>query len=32
VRRYMNHLVESGSVTGKMNYETGGRPSMMYRV
>lgn len=32
VRRYMNHLVESGTVTGKMNYETGGRPSMMYRT
>ena len=32
VRRYMNHLVQEGNVTGKMNYETGGRPSMIYRL
>ena len=32
VRRYMNYLVESGKVSGKMNYETGGRPCMIYRV
>ena len=32
VRRYMNHLTESGSVSGRMNYETGGRPSMLYRL
>ena len=32
VRRYMNHLVQTGEVTGEMNYETGGRPCMLYRV
>ncbi|MCQ2508247.1 MAG: response regulator [Dorea sp.] len=32
VRRYMNHLMESGLVNGAMNYETGGRPCMMYKV
>ncbi len=32
VRRYMNHLVEKGLVDGAMNYETGGRPCMMYKV
>ena len=32
VRRYMNHLVQEGTVTGKMNYETGGRPCMIYRL
>lgn len=32
VRRYMNHLVEMGMVVGEMNYETGGRPCMMYKV
>lgn len=32
VRRYMNHLMQEGEVTGKMNYETGGRPSMIYRL
>lgn len=26
VRRYMNHMVQTGEVTGEMNYETGGRP------
>ncbi len=31
VRRYMNHLLEKGKITGCMNYETGGRPSMLYR-
>ena len=31
VRRYMNYLAESGKVTGQMNYETGGRPCMVYR-
>lgn len=30
VRRYMNHLVKKGLVTGEMNYETGGRPCMLY--
>ena len=32
VRRYMNYLAESGKVVGKMNYETGGRPCMRYKV
>ena len=32
VRRYMNYLAESGRVIGKMNYETGGRPCMKYRI
>ena len=32
VRRYMNYLAESGKVVGKMNYETGGRPCMKYKV
>lgn len=31
VRRYMNYLAESGSVISEMNYETGGRPCMMYK-
>lgn len=32
VRRYMNHLVKTGRVLGEMNYETGGRPSMLYKL
>ena len=32
VRRYMNYLEESGKVIGEMNYETGGRPCMLYRI
>lgn len=32
VRRYMNHLMQTGSVTGEMNYGTGGRPRMLYRA
>ena len=32
VRRYMNHLIRKGSVTGEMNYGTGGRPRMLYRA
>lgn len=32
VRRYMNYLAESGRVIGEMNYETGGRPCMRYKV
>ena len=32
VRRYMNYLVESGKVQGEINYETGGRPCMLYRA
>ena len=30
IRRYMNYLVESGKVQGEINYETGGRPCMLY--
>ena len=32
VRRYMNYLAELGKVVGEMNYETGGRPRMQYKV
>ena len=32
VRRYMNYLAESGRVIGEMNYETGGRPCMRYKI
>lgn len=31
VRRYMNYLLEKGRIIGRMNYETGGRPCMLYR-
>ena len=31
VRRYMNYLVKAGKVIGEINYETGGRPCMMYK-
>ena len=30
-RRYMNYLEETGKVLGEMNYETGGRPCMLYK-
>jgi response regulator of citrate/malate metabolism len=32
VRRYMNYLAEAGKVAGEMNYETGGRPCMRYKM
>ncbi len=32
VRRYMNYLIETKIVIGEMNYETGGRPCMLYRL
>lgn len=32
VRRYMNYLSENGTVVGKMNYETGGRPCVIYKI
>ena len=32
VRRYMNYLAESGRVVSEMNYETGGRPCMKYKI
>lgn len=31
VRRYMNYLLEYGCITGIMNYETVGRPCMLYK-
>lgn len=30
-RRYMNYLEETGKIQGEMNYETGGRPCMLYK-
>lgn len=30
VRRYMNYLVERGDVGSRINYDTGGRPSVLY--
>ena len=32
VRRYMNHLAEAGRVVSEINYGTGGRPCMKYRI
>lgn len=32
VRRYMNYLAASGKVISEINYETGGRPCMKYKV
>ena len=32
VRRYMSFLEESGKVIGELNYETGGRPCMYYKL
>ena len=32
VRRYMNYLSETGLVQSEMNYETGGRPCMLYKI
>jgi response regulator of citrate/malate metabolism len=32
VRRYMNYLAEAGKVVSQMNYETGGRPCMLYKI
>lgn len=31
VRHYMSYLIETKKVTGEINYETGGRPSLLYR-
>ena len=31
IRRYMNYLTGSGEVEESINYETGGRPSVLYR-
>lgn len=32
VRRYMAYLTDAGIVTGQMNYSTGGRPCMLYKI
>lgn len=32
VRRYLNHLTEKGILLSEIDYETGGRPCMMYRL
>ena len=32
VRRYMNHLTQTGEVLIRVNYETGGRPSQLYKL
>ena len=32
VRRYMAYLTDAGMVTGQMNYSTGGRPCMLYKI
>ena len=32
VRRYMTYLTEAGIAESEMNYETGGRPSLVYRL
>lgn len=31
IRRYMNYLIEEGSVVSKIDYSTGGRPSLLYQ-
>lgn len=31
VRRYMNFLLDKSNIIGRMNYDTGGRPCMLYR-
>lgn len=32
IRRYMNHLIENGKVKSTVDYETGGRPSIIYQL
>ena len=32
VRRYLNYLFETGQVVSSIDYETGGRPGVLYRV
>ena len=32
VRHYLNYLVEKGELAESVNYETGGRPSMLYKL
>ncbi len=32
VRRYLTHLLENGEAESRINYDTGGRPSVAYRL
>ena len=32
VKRYMNYLLDKGMIDAHMNYETGGRPCMLYKL
>lgn len=32
VRRYLNYLLEGGRITSRIDYSTGGRPSIRYRM
>ncbi|WP_455582321.1 response regulator [Dysosmobacter sp.] len=32
IRRYLNYLIESGRVVSSIDYETGGRPRVLYRL
>ena len=32
IRRYMNYLIETGKVKSTVDYETGGRPSIIYQL
>lgn len=32
VRRYLNYMADAGIATARMNYSTGGRPCMMYKI
>jgi response regulator of citrate/malate metabolism len=32
VRHYLNYLIETGELTSAIDYETGGRPRVLYRV
>ena len=32
VRRYLNYLTETGAAVSRTNYETGGRPCMLYMI
>ena len=32
IRRYMNYLIENGKVRSTVDYETGGRPSIIYQL
>ena len=31
-RRYLNHLAEKGVLLSELDYETGGRPCMRYKL